>query len=139
MERFAEEACLQARGGVRYWRPNHPYGRRHSKHMTDKRLYISTAPTREEANTLASEMVGRRLAACVNILGPVASVYRWQGEVENSEEFLLLIKSTEECGAAIQQVLTELHSYKVPELICLPIEGGLESYLSWIAASVKKG
>ncbi len=107
--------------------------------MTDKRLYISTAPTREEANTLASEMVGRRLAACVNILGPVASVYRWQGEVENSEEFLLLIKSTEECGAAIQQVLTELHSYKVPELICLPIEGGLESYLSWIAASVKKG
>ena len=107
--------------------------------MTDKRLYISTAPTREEANTLASEMVGRRLAACVNILGPVASVYRWQGEVENSEEFLLMIKSTEECGAGIQQTLVELHSYKVPELICLPIESGLESYMSWIAANVKKG
>jgi periplasmic divalent cation tolerance protein len=106
--------------------------------MTDKRLYISTAPTREEANTLASELVGRRLAACVNIVGPIASVYRWQGEVENSEEFLLLIKSTEECGTAIQQVLVELHSYKVPELICLPIESGLESYLNWMTANVKK-
>jgi periplasmic divalent cation tolerance protein len=107
--------------------------------MTDKRLFLSTAPTKEEAATLASELVGRRLAACVNIVGPISSVYRWQGEVENSEEFLLMIKSTEECSPAIQQTLVELHSYKVPELICLPIEGGLESYMSWIAANVKKG
>jgi periplasmic divalent cation tolerance protein len=106
--------------------------------MTDKRLMLSTASSREEANTLASELVSRRLAACVNILGPVSSVYHWQGEVEHSEEFLLLIKSTEAQLSPIQDAIRELHSYQVPELICFTVESGLESYLAWIAASVRK-
>src|SRR5208337_3854256 len=103
--------------------------------MTDKRLFLTTASSREEANTIASELVSRRLAACVNILGPVSSVYHWQGEVEHAEEFLLLIKSTEAHTSQIQHTIRELHSYQIPELISFSIESGLESYLDWIAAS----
>jgi periplasmic divalent cation tolerance protein len=106
--------------------------------MTDKRLFLTTAPTREEANSIATELVSRHLAACVNILGPLASVYQWQGEVERSEEFLLLIKSTENNSSAIQDAIRELHSYKIPELIAFTIESGLESYLNWITSSVRK-
>jgi len=85
--------------------------------MTDKRLFLSTAPTRDEASSIATELVSRHLAACVNILGPLSSVYQWQGEVERSEEFLLLIKSTENNSGAIQDAIRELHSYQIPELI----------------------
>jgi periplasmic divalent cation tolerance protein len=106
--------------------------------MTDKRLMLSTASSREEAQTIATELVSRRLAACVNILGPVSSVYHWEGEVEKSEEFLLLIKSTEALFPVIQDAMRELHSYHVPELISFAIDSGLESYLDWIAASVRK-
>jgi periplasmic divalent cation tolerance protein len=106
--------------------------------MTDKRLILTTASSREEAKTIASELVSRRLAACVNILGPVSSVYHWQGEVEHSEEFLLLIKSTEAKFLPIQAAVRELHSYKVPELISFTVESGLEAYLNWIAASVRE-
>ncbi|MDR3764348.1 MAG: divalent-cation tolerance protein CutA [Acidobacteriota bacterium] len=106
--------------------------------MTGKQLFLSTAPSREEAESIATELVGRRLAACVNLVGPVASIYRWQGEVERSEEILLLIKSTAECAPAIAAALRELHSYDIPELIAFDIESGLDAYLNWIAASVKK-
>jgi periplasmic divalent cation tolerance protein len=106
--------------------------------MTDKRLMLTTASSRVEADAIAAELVSRRLAACVNILGPVSSVYHWQGEVENSQEFLLLIKSTDAQFTAIQNAIAELHSYQVPELISFTIESGLESYLDWIAASVRR-
>jgi periplasmic divalent cation tolerance protein len=106
--------------------------------MTDKRLMLTTASSREEANAIATELVSRRLAACVNILGPISSVYHWQGEVERSEEFLLFIKSTEAQTLPIQEAIRELHSYQLPELISLTIEAGLESYLNWIAASVRR-
>jgi periplasmic divalent cation tolerance protein len=106
--------------------------------MTDKRLILTTVSSRDEAESIASELVSRHLAACVNILGPLSSVYRWQGEVEHSEEFLLLIKSIEAQFLPIQALVRELHSYKVPELISFSIESGLEPYLNWIAASVNK-
>jgi periplasmic divalent cation tolerance protein len=106
--------------------------------MTDKRLMLTTTSSAEEAKALATELVSRRLAACVNIVGPISSVYQWQGEVERCEEFLLLIKSTEAQSQPIQEAIRELHSYQLPELICLTIESGLESYLNWIATSVRK-
>ena len=106
--------------------------------MTDKRLMLTTTSSSEEANAIATELVSRRLAACVNIVGPISSIYRWQGELERAEEFLLLIKSTEAQAQPIQEALRELHSYQLPELICLPIESGLDSYLNWIATSVRK-
>lgn len=106
--------------------------------MTDKRLFLTTAPSRDEAEMLATELVSRRLAACVNLMGPISSVYRWQGEVERSEETLLLIKSTEENAASIAATLRELHSYEVPELLAFTVESGLDAYLNWIAAAVRK-
>jgi len=104
--------------------------------MTDKRMLITTTASREEADALANGLVSSRLAACVNIVGPISSVYRWKGAVERSEEFLLLIKSTEAQLRSIQEALCELHSYEVPELISFAIEDGLQVYLDWIAASV---
>ena len=104
--------------------------------MTDKRLVLSTAGTREEAGTIAQELVRRRLAACVNIMGPIDSVYRWKGEVETSQEFLLLIKTTADQFAGLKVALEEMHSYEVPECICVAIEDGLSDYLNWIGNSV---
>ena len=104
--------------------------------MTDKRLLLTTTASREEADAIANGLVSRRLAACVNIVGPISSVYRWKGAVERSEEFLLLMKSTEAQRLHVQQALRELHSYEVPELISFAIEDGLAAYLDWIAASV---
>jgi periplasmic divalent cation tolerance protein len=104
--------------------------------MTDKRLVLSTTGTREEAATIANELVRRRLAACVNIVGPIDSVYRWKGAVESSQEFLLLIKTTAEQFASLKAALQEMHSYEVPECIAIPVEDGLAEYLSWIGDSV---
>jgi periplasmic divalent cation tolerance protein len=104
--------------------------------MTDKRLVLSTAGTREEAGTIAQELVRRRLAACVNIMVPIDSVYRWKGEVETSQEFLLLIKTTADQFAGLKVALEEMHSYEVPECICVAIEDGLSDYLNWIGNSV---
>ena len=105
--------------------------------MTDKRIILSTAGSREEAERLAAALVERRLAACVNVVGPIASVYRWQGEVERAEEFLLLIKSTAAQFAAVSAAIKELHSYEVPECIELTVTAGSDAYLKWLADNVK--
>jgi len=106
--------------------------------MTDKRLVLTTASSREEADRIASELVAQRLAACVNILGPISSVYRWKREIERTEEFLLLIKTTAAQLHALEQAIGTLHSYELPELISFSIEGGPAAYLDWIAESVKQ-
>ena len=105
--------------------------------MTDKRIILSTAGSREEAERLAGALVERRLAACVNVVGPVASIYRWQGAVERADEFLLLIKSTAAQFPAIAAAIKELHSYQLPECIELVVSAGSDAYLEWIAASVQ--
>jgi periplasmic divalent cation tolerance protein len=85
---------------------------------------------------LAEALVGERLAACVNIVGPIRSVYRWQGEVCRDDEQLLLIKTTRDHCPALERRVRELHSYEVPEVVVLPIESGSEAYLSWLRAQV---
>lgn len=105
--------------------------------MTDKRLILSTAGSREEAERIAEALVERRLAACVNVVGPIRSIYRWQGTMERAEEFLLLIKSMAAQIAAVAAALKELHSYEVPECIEVPITAGSEAYLAWIAENVR--
>lgn len=106
--------------------------------MVTCKLLLSTTSSREEAHAIARALVEGRLAACVNIVGPIESVYRWKGEIEQSQEFLMLIKTTAERFNAVRERLRELHSYEVPELIQLPIENGLPDYLNWIADSVKE-
>jgi periplasmic divalent cation tolerance protein len=100
------------------------------------RIVISTTGSQEEARRIARELVERRLAACVNILGPTESVYRWQGKVEVAGEFLLLIKTTAARFADVRDALTTLHSYDVPECIALDITEGSPQYLAWLADSV---
>jgi periplasmic divalent cation tolerance protein len=104
--------------------------------MSDKRLLLTTTGSREQANKLAHELVSRRLAACVNIVGPIGSVYRWKGKVDAAEEYLLLIKTTAAEFASIRDAVLELHTYELPELVQLPIETGLADYLDWIGESV---
>jgi periplasmic divalent cation tolerance protein len=104
--------------------------------MSAEKLIISTAASRGEALRIAKALVEESLVACVNVTGPIDSVYRWQGNVENAQEFLLLIKTTSSKAANAIARLRELHSYEVPEAIELDIEGGNADYLRWIRESV---
>ena len=104
--------------------------------MTNNRLVLTTASSKEEARRLAKTLVERRLAACVNIVPNINSIYRWKEKVEESQEFLLLMKTTESGVPKLRDAIQELHSYEVPESIVLPIEDGSEKYLNWIEESV---
>ena len=106
--------------------------------MTDKRIVLSTAGSEEEARKIAQALVERRLAACVNIVGPIHSVYRWQGAVESAPEHLLVIKTTAEAFSRVRDAIRELQSYELPECVMLQIEDGSEGYLRWIAESVNR-
>jgi len=104
--------------------------------MTDKRVVLTTAGSHEQARKIARGLVEQRLAACVNIVAKVESVYRWQGKVEEAQEFLLVIKTTEAAAAQVQDAIRDMHSYELPECIVISITDGSESYLKWIGESV---
>ena len=99
-------------------------------------LILCTCPNEESASRLAEALVSERLAACVNVLPSVKSVYRWEGAVETATEHLLLIKTTDARFPAVRARIVELHSYDTPEIIAVPITAGSESYMSWLAAQV---
>ena len=99
---------------------------------------MTTSGSPDEARKLARALVERRLAACVNIILRISSVYRWQGEVEEAEEFLLLIKTTEAAFERVRQTIRELHSYELPECIAIAVEDGSAEYLQWFAQSLVK-
>jgi periplasmic divalent cation tolerance protein len=101
------------------------------------KLILTTAGSSEEANRIAHALVKRRLAACANIIGPMHSVYRWNDAIENAEEWLLLIKTSEEKYDAVELAIRELHTYELPECIAIPIESGAAAYLRWIEESVR--
>ena len=105
--------------------------------MTDKIVVLVTCGSPEEGRKVARALVERRLAACVNVVAGVESVYRWKGAVEEASECLLLAKTTRVQFEPLQSAVRELHSYELPEVVALPIVDGLDSYLSWIAASVE--
>ena len=104
--------------------------------MTDKFLVLTTAGSEAEANKIAQALVERRLAACVNIIPRIQSVYRWRDQVEKSEEFLLFIKTKRALEPELRAAIRELHSYELPEHIVLAIEHGSEEYLKWMDESV---
>lgn len=91
-----------------------------------------TAATSDEATRIAHALVEERLAACVNILAPIASVYRWEGQVQQDSEVLLVIKTTDARLPALIQRVKTLHSYQVPEIIAVPIADGSPEYLRWV-------
>src|SRR5687767_5250333 len=100
-------------------------------------LVLTNLPDRAAAERLADLLVERKLAACVNILAPCRSVYRWQGAVQHDEEHPMLIKTTAERYAELEQALRDGHPYELPEIIAVPIERGLPAYLDWVAAETK--
>jgi periplasmic divalent cation tolerance protein len=106
--------------------------------VTDKRIVLTTAGSEDEARKIARHLVENRLAACVNLIPRMESVYRWQGKVESATELLLLIKTTVERFPAVRDAIRQLHSYEVPECIVLPIEDGSAPYLHWLGEAVEE-
>lgn len=100
--------------------------------MNDLRVVLVTVSSEDEGLKVARGLVARRLAACVNIVPGVRSVYRWKGEVKDDKELLLVVKTRETHLAHVVQTVKELHSYSVPETIALPIVNGSEAYLGWL-------
>ena len=94
---------------------------------------LSTAGSRDEAERIARALVDERLAACVNVVAPITSIYRWKGAVERAEEVLLVVKTRSVLATRVAGRIRELHSYELPEAIVLPIDGGAADYLAWIA------
>ena len=96
-----------------------------------------TASNKKEAVRIAEELVTKKLAACVNIIDKIESLFWWQGKVDRAKEALLIIKSKKEKLAKIIKTVKALHSYEVPEIIALPISGGYKPYLGWINDTVR--
>jgi len=101
--------------------------------MSTTLLVLTNLPDRAAAERLADMVIERRLAACVNILAPCRSVYRWKGAVQHDDEHPMLIKTTAERYAELEQALRGGHPYELPEIIAVPIERGLPAYLAWVA------
>jgi periplasmic divalent cation tolerance protein len=105
--------------------------------MTDRIVVFNTCGTHDEARSVAHALVEARVAACVNIVPQVESVYRWQGKVERAQEWLLVIKTRRALLEKLMETLTSLHSYEVPEIIAVPVVDGLAVYLEWIGAETE--
>jgi periplasmic divalent cation tolerance protein len=104
--------------------------------MEETVVVLCTCETEAEAERIAGTLVGERLAACVNILPAIRSIYRWKEVVEDAREVLLFIKSTSNGFPALRDRITALHSYETPEIIALPVVTGTEKYLTWLAEQV---
>ncbi|MGC9105896.1 MAG: divalent-cation tolerance protein CutA [Thermoprotei archaeon] len=102
-------------------------------------VVISTVDTKENADRIAETLVKERLAACVNVMGPISSTYWWEGKVEKSEEHLLIIKTRKDVWEKLMARLKEIHPYKVPEILSLRVEDGNKEYLAWIDESLQHG
>jgi len=106
---------------------------------TKARVVLVTCGNLEEARKIAKAVVGKGLAACVNVVSaPVESVYRWKGKVESAKEILLVMKTTAARLKELEKEIVRLHSYEVPEFLVLGVEGGSGAYLRWVHESVSK-
>jgi periplasmic divalent cation tolerance protein len=100
-------------------------------------IALTTAPNIEEARKLANVLVEARLAACVNIVPQVESIYRWEGKIEAASELLLVIKTTAERWPDVREKILAIHSYDTPECVCLDVADGSQPYLDWIANNTR--
>jgi len=104
--------------------------------MTDYKLVLTTVGSQDEARTIAHALVEQRIAACVNIVSQIESIYRWRDNVDESQEWLLVIKTTGAAFERVRDAIRQLSSYELPECICISIEDGSTGYLEWIGESV---
>ena len=100
--------------------------------MTDKIVVFSACDSEEQAGRIAHLLVEQRLAACVTILPGARSIYRWKGQVEDTPEWLLIIKSRRDLMDKLRAAVGKIHTYEVPELLALPVVDGSENYLAWL-------
>ncbi len=105
--------------------------------LTDLIQVVTLAANRSEAEQIAARLIDDRLAACVQVTGPVRSTYRWQGRTEHSEEWQCVIKTTLARYPALEQAIRQLHSYEVPEILATPIVAGSAAYLAWLHEQVR--
>jgi periplasmic divalent cation tolerance protein len=105
----------------------------------DALVVLTTVEKREDGERLARLLVERELAACVQVLPQMVSIYRWQGNIERSDESLLLIKTTRAAYHTLESAIKENHPYQTPEIVALPIEIGSSDYLNWLSESVRRG
>ncbi len=103
--------------------------------MTEHVVILVTVANQEQADAIAHALVSEHLAACVNIVGPVRSVYYWEDQVQQDQELLLVIKTQAGLFERVAVRVKELHSYQTPEIIALPITAGSEAYLAWLSAA----
>lgn len=105
--------------------------------MTDKRLVLTTAGSVDEARRIAETLIEQKLAACVNIVPKVVSIYRWKGKVEEAEEWLLWIKTTADAFGRVRDTIKQMHSYELPECLSLSVEDGCPAYLKWLDEGIE--
>ncbi len=105
--------------------------------MTDKVVVFVTSADANEAEQIARALVEKRLAACVNVIPQIRSFYRWEGAVQQDNEFLLVIKTSRALFDKVRLEVESLHSYHVPEMICLSIVAGAENYMAWLSESLQ--
>ncbi len=105
--------------------------------MTDKIVVLTTCSSASEAEALARRVVGAGMAACVSVIPQIRSFYRWKGEIENAEEWQLVIKTSREKFDPLRTLLETAHSYDLPELLALPIIDGSPNYLAWLDNELK--
>jgi periplasmic divalent cation tolerance protein len=105
--------------------------------MTAETVVFITAPNEEEAAGIAKALIGEKLAACVNIVKNVRSIYRWKGKIEDDAEVIMIVKTQKKLFNALCERVKKLHSYDVPEVISLPITEGSKDYLAWLIESTQ--
>lgn len=102
-------------------------------------LVITNLPDQDSARRVAEVLIAERLAACVNMLAPCASIYRWQGKIENATEIPLLIKTLASHYGKVESAIRRLHPYELPEIIAVPLSAGLPEYLAWVETETQQG
>jgi periplasmic divalent cation tolerance protein len=107
-----------------------------ARKMTDKIVVFSTCGSQEEAERLARMLLDQHLAACVNVISPVRSFYRWKGAIESTSEWLLAIKTSRERFDRVRATLESAHSYELPEVLALPVVDGSPNYLAWMESEL---
>ena len=104
--------------------------------MNDPIIILTTVSSKKEAELIGSKLIDKELAACVNIIPNIKSIYRWEGKINKDSEYLLIIKTVKRAEEDVFENIRKLHSYNTPEMISIPITGGEKSYLNWLSKSV---
>ncbi len=99
---------------------------------------LTTAGTKEDAQKIAQSVVEKRLAGCAQVIGPITSTYRWEGKLETAEEWLCIIKSRKDLYKELEKAIQQIHPYKVPEILAVPVVEGSQSYMEWLDGGLRK-